>query len=346
MSTFLCFHVFLLFLAVCAVRDCHPGCRCEVESFGLFDSFSLTSVDCSGVGPDVTPIPIPLDTSFLGLSSNSIRTVTDSMLAGPGYTTLASLDLSSNLISKVDSKAFSRLRYLETLDLSHNSLDELADGCFSGLPLAEVDLSDNRLQELGLNIFTVRGRGRPVIVDVSNNLVRAVSRNPHTSPPNLQSLTLAGNQLEAVPRLQGVPLRYLNLDRNPISRIERDSFVELKDLVHLSLSSLPQLSTIQPHSFRDLHNLQVLDLSNNTKLTSLNSDVFHGLVSLKELNLSNSGVMSLPNNILSHMPSLRSITLRENVSCRRTQKQEQFHRHIGLPKSNKILTCDVTGIIS
>ncbi len=85
-----------------AVNNCHPGCRCEVESFGLFDSFSLTRVDCRGLGPSTTmPIPIPLDTAHLDLSSNSMGPLSDTMLAGPGYTTLVSLDLSSNHITKV-----------------------------------------------------------------------------------------------------------------------------------------------------------------------------------------------------------------------------------------------------
>lgn len=85
-----------------AVKNCHPGCRCEVESFGLFDSFSLTRVDCRGLGPSTTmPIPIPLDTAHLDLSSNTMGPLSDTMLAGPGYTTLVSLDLSSNHITKV-----------------------------------------------------------------------------------------------------------------------------------------------------------------------------------------------------------------------------------------------------
>lgn len=87
-----------------AVKNCHPGCRCEVESFGLFDSFSLTRVDCRGLGPDtIMPIVIPLDTAHLDLSSNAMGPLSDTVLAGPGYTTLISLDLSSNHITKASS---------------------------------------------------------------------------------------------------------------------------------------------------------------------------------------------------------------------------------------------------
>lgn len=90
------------------VKNCHPGCHCDVESFGLFDSFSLTRVDCRGLGPRTSmPIPIPLDTAHLDISSNAMGPLSDKMLVGPGYTTLISLDLSSNHITKVScSKTF------------------------------------------------------------------------------------------------------------------------------------------------------------------------------------------------------------------------------------------------
>ncbi|KAI5626104.1 tsukushin isoform 2 precursor [Silurus asotus] len=327
------------------VKNCHPKCRCEVESYGLFDSFSLTKVDCSGLGPETNPIPIPLETSHLDLSHNSISSVTDSMLSGPGYTTLVSLDLSSNLISQVSSKAFNKLRYLETLDLSQNILENLCDGCFSGLPLTEVDLSDNKFAEFDLNVFSTRGQETPISVDLSNNLLSTVSRNPHLHVPYIKSLMLAGNQLRKVPRLAGIPLQYLSLDGNPILGIDEGAFEELTDLVYLSLSGLPELSVIHPNSFRGLKNLQVLDLSNNFQLKTLSPDVFNGLSALQELNLSKSVVTPLPVTIFNHMPSIKSATLGPNMHCWKTHKQGQFHRQIGQAKANDILTCDVPGII-
>lgn len=328
------------------VKNCHQGCHCEVESFGLFDSFSLTRVDCRGVGPANIPVPIPLDTSHLDLSSNSMSLLSDTMLSGPGYTTLVSLDLSSNLISQVSSKALSRLRYLETLDLSHNSLENLAHGCFSGLPLVEVDLSHNHFQDFDLDVFISKGQGGPLNVDLSHNWLSSVSRSPHKGALHIQSLTLEANRLRSVPKMVGIPLRYLNLDGNPISCIEKETFAELKDLTHLSLSGLLKLSDIKPNSFSGLKNLQVLDLSNNINLKTLIPAVFSGLVSLQELNLSNSGVMSLPNNMLSHLPSIRSITLGPNTHCWRTQKQGQFHRQLGQVQFDQVLTCNIKGIVS
>lgn len=117
MVLLLCFGLSLLAAVQSStVKNCHPGCRCEVESFGLFDSFSLTRVDCRGLGPSTAmPVPIPLDTAHLDLSSNAMGPLSDTMLAGPGYTTLVSLDLSSNHITKVGGLQKSQIDLKTTL---------------------------------------------------------------------------------------------------------------------------------------------------------------------------------------------------------------------------------------
>ena len=262
------------------------------------------------------------------------------MLTGPGYTTLVSLDLSNNAISKVGAKAFSKLRYLETLDLSHNALEDLPEGCFTGLPLAEVDLSNNRFHEFSLDVFTTKGQEKPLTVDLSNNLITAITTKAQGPSLSIKSLVLADNRLRAVPDLSGLPLRYLVLDGNWISVIKEGAFQTFRDLSYLSLSGLPKLSLIEPLSFRGLENLQVLDLSNNKKLKSLSPEVFSSLNSLQELNLSNSGMTHLPSTILSYLPNIKSITLSPNTHCWKTLKQGQFHRQIGEAKNDYVISCD------
>ncbi|XP_053176952.1 tsukushi isoform X1 [Scomber japonicus] len=329
-----------------AVKNCHPGCLCEVESFGLFDSFSLTRVECRGLGPGSTmPILIPLDTTHLDLSSNAMGPLSDTMLAGPGYTTLVSLDLSSNHITKVSPNAFSKLRYLETLDLSHNNLESLPPSCFTGLPLTEVDLSHNSFQEFYLDVFAAKVNGEPVRVDLSYNKLVSLSMTLHGKVLHVQSLNLTANRMSSVPNLAGLPLRYLNLDGNPITCIQEGTFAQLKDLVYLSISGLHELQEIEAQSFKGLQSLQVLDLSNNPKLSTLNPAVFSGLDSLQELNLSGSGVTFLPSNMLTYLPSIKSITLGRNIRCWRTQKQGQFHRQLGQVQHDEVLNCNVEGIV-
>ncbi|KAH1186116.1 hypothetical protein KIL84_018865 [Mauremys mutica] len=332
------FSLLLLFLCISTTKTCSPGCHCEVESFGLFDSFSLTKVDCSGIGSHIVPVPIPLDTSYLDLSSNKLETINESVLTGPGYTTLVSLDLSYNKIAKISSTTFSRLRYLESLDLSHNSLAVLPDECFPSSPLGDIDLSNNNLLDITLDVFSSKGQGKPINVDLSNNMISAVTRHNDKNIPNIQSLNLSGNRLKTVPNLQGIPLRYLNLDGNPLAKIEKGAFVGLKDLIHLSLSSLHGFREISPYSFKELPNLQVLDLSSNPNLKLLGAEVVFGLSSLQELNLSSTSVSFLPKTVLKYLPAIKSITLGKNVQCLKVIKEGQYHQQIGLTKK-EVLSC-------
>uniref|UniRef100_A0A8D0GYD0 Tsukushi n=1 Tax=Sphenodon punctatus TaxID=8508 RepID=A0A8D0GYD0_SPHPU len=331
------FNLLLLVHGMGTTKTCFPGCHCEVESFGLFDSFSLTKVDCSGIGSHIVPVHIPLDTTYLDLSSNKLEMINESMLSGPGYTTLVSLDLSYNEITKISSTTFSRLRYLETLDLRHNSLETLPDNCFSNSPLEDVDLSNNKLLKVVLDVFASKGQRKPINVDLSNNLISTVSRHRDKIIPNIQTLNLSENRLKDVPDLQGLPLRYLNLDGNPVSKINKGAFVGLKDLIHLSLSNLHVLTELSPYSFKELPTLQVLDLSNNPKVKLLNAEVFSGLSSLQELNLSGTGVTSLAKMVLKHLPSIKSITLGKDIQCLKTIRESQYHRQTGLTKKEILM---------
>ncbi|XP_066477069.1 tsukushi isoform X1 [Tiliqua scincoides] len=329
----------LLIPSLSTLKTCFPGCHCEVESFGLFDSFSLTKVDCGGIGSHIVPVPIPLDTTYLDLSSNQLESINESMLTGPGYTTLVSLDLSYNKISKIASTTFSRLRYLESLDLSHNSLVALPEECFSRSPLGDIDLSSNLILDISMNVFASTGQGKPINVDLSNNLINRVSRHQDKAIPNIQNLNLSGNRLKSVPNLQGIPLQYLNLDGNPLLTIEKGAFSGLKDLIHLSLSGIHELSEVSPYSFQDLPALQVLDLSNNPNVKSFSTEVFYSLSSLQELNLSGTGVAtSFSKGMLKYLPAIKSITLGKNVKCLKTIREGQYHRQTGLTKK-EILSC-------
>nr|BAG52371.1 unnamed protein product [Homo sapiens] len=293
----------LLLLAVSGAqttRPCFPGCQCEVETFGLFDSFSLTRVDCSGLGPHIMPVPIPLDTAHLDLSSNRLEMVNESVLAGPGYTTLAGLDLSHNLLTSS--------------------------------PLSDVNLSHNQLREVSVSAFTTHSQGRALHVDLSHNLIHRLVPHPTRAglpAPTIQSLNLAWNRLHAVPNLRDLPLRYLSLDGNPLAVIGPGAFAGLGGLTHLSLASLQRLPELAPSGFRELPGLQVLDLSGNPKLNWAGAEVFSGLSSLQELDLSGTNLVPLPEALLLHLPALQSVSVGQDVRCRRLVREGTYPRRPG-----------------
>lgn len=248
------------------------------------------------------PVPIPLDTAHLDLSSNRLEMVNESVLAGPGYTTLAGLDLSHNLLTSISPTAFSRLRYLESLDLSHNGLTALPAESFTSSPLSDVNLSHNQLREVSVSAFTTHSQGRALHVDLSHNLIHRLvphPARPGLPAPTIQSLNLAWNRLHAVPNLQDLPLRYLSLDGNPLAVIGQVPSQGWQALTHLSLASLQRLPELAPYGFRELPGLQVLDLSGNPKLNWAAAEVFSGLNSLQELDLSGTNLVPLPERCFS-----------------------------------------------
>ena len=238
----------------------------------------------------------------------------------------------------------SRLRYLESLDLSHNSLTALTPDLFVGLPLSEVDFSYNDFRDFDMNVFATKVNAEPLTVDLSNNKLKTLSTAANGKTLHVQNLNLSVNLFARVPQLSGLPLRYLNLDANPITDIKEGAFVQLEDLVYLSISGCKDLREIEQFSFKGLKSLQVLDLSNNPNLKNLDPNVFTGLDSLQELNLSNSGVASLPNEMLAHLPSIKSITLGQDIRCWKTKKPGQFHLHLGQLQATEVLNCNVEGI--
>uniref|UniRef100_A0A452Q8T5 Tsukushi n=1 Tax=Ursus americanus TaxID=9643 RepID=A0A452Q8T5_URSAM len=324
--------LYIFLLGAQTTRPCFPGCQCEVETFGLFDSFSLTRVDCSGLGPHIVPVPIPLDTAHLDLSSNRLETVNESVLAGPGYTTLAGLDLSHNLLASISPTAFSRLRYLESLDISHNGLAALPAESFTSSPLSDVNLSHNRLREVSVSAFSTHSQAPALHVDLSHNLLHRLVPQPAGAglpTPAIQSLNLAWNRLRTVPDLRDLPLRYLSLDGNPLAAIGPGAFRGLAGLTHLSLGSLQGLPQLAPYGFRELQSLQVLDLSGNPKLKWAGAEVFSGLGALQELDLSGTGLLPLPDTLVLQLPALQSVRAGQGLWCRRLVRGGAYPRQPG-----------------
>lgn len=196
-----------------------------------------------------------------------------------------------------------------------------------------------------MDVFTNKANGEPVSIDLTHNKLVSVAATLHGRALQIQSLNLSANQLSSVPDLAGLSLRLLSLDGNPIARITQGSFAPLKDLIYLSISGLRDLREIEPRSFHGLQSLQVLDLINNPKLETLSPAIFSGLDSLEELNLSGSGVTSLPANMLSHLPSIKRISLGKGAQCWRSQKQAQFHRQLGRLQHDDVLSCNVEGVM-
>ena len=197
------------------------------------------------------------------------------------------LDLSGNRFKEVNLRQFRRFYNLVELNLGFNDIKHLINDSDTELSTLRVlDISYNRrLQDLNSAFFA--------------------------SIPNLQKLSIRGNDLE-VSMFKGLRnLTYLDMsDNKPIS-VNSTPFIELKYLEDLNLGwCRPQ--NLSNTMFTGLSNLLKLNLFGN-HLQHLPSGVFVRFPILKVLDLSSNVLDSLPSGIFVGLTKLKVLDLSYNL---------------------------------
>lgn len=228
------------------------------------------------------------------------------------------LSLRYNLIQSIEAKAFSELKQLEYLDLSHNNLTSasLNEGAFIGsynesfgyfplISLTHLNLSHNYIHSLDKNAFDHLSQLKSI--DLSHNPLKVLSGSTSMAISslrnlefmslartgvsemhqgmlhdliNLTSLDLTGNLFVRVPEeLRAThQLEVLSLDKNKFETLNENSFVGLESLQDLSLRNNEKLKSVEKGTFGPLKNLEKLDLSFCKRLEALSDGAFLGLV--------------------------------------------------------------------
>ncbi|XP_049854700.1 chaoptin-like [Schistocerca gregaria] len=222
----------------------------------------------------------------LDLSHNQLVVMPGSSLAEVGAT-LRRLQLSHNQLEHLDSSMFLETPHLLQLHIAHNKLTILPDNVFSSVDgLSDLDLSGNPLRanfkelfhyvqrlhtlslaNTGLRLFPPLPLPHLVRLNLSDNLIGDGDGNAHLDSTSsrdlsrLRYLTLSGNRLGNVPAhiWPMTPLlRELDLTRNPIKVLTRDSFSGLSRLTFLNLEDLPDVERFELDCFAGLPQLATL----------------------------------------------------------------------------------------
>lgn len=92
---------------------------------------------------------------------------------------------------------------------------------------------------------------------------------------NVRTLYLNGNRFGGIPKgIRDMPLTYLNMNANPVGKLDDESFVGFDTLEQLFISGMPNLTDIGDGTFVPLKKLAGLHMSHNPSLSNIDHNAF------------------------------------------------------------------------
>ncbi|XP_078091946.1 leucine-rich repeat and guanylate kinase domain-containing protein [Mustelus asterias] len=224
------------------------------------------------------------------------------------YTYLQKLELPYNHIT--DLRCVSRMPYLLQLDASHNELSSLAD---LKLPrnIKEVDLSYNQLtkmKELSNYRFLFK-------LNLDNNQIQAIEGLKNCT--SLRYLSLAENRLSEVSDLDGLPIKFLCLRGNKITKVKGLEKIERLHKLDLSKNNIETLNGLADHDL-----LEAINLENN-QIRDLN-EIKHmqNLPLLRVLNLLWNPIQEHPDYLFWILYMVQKLT---ELDCKKVKATDKVH---------------------
>ncbi|OXB53243.1 hypothetical protein ASZ78_002560 [Callipepla squamata] len=206
---------------------------------------------------------------------------------------------------------------LQRLQLQHNGLNALHYEALQRCPvLRELDLSWNRLQQLGCAVRLLRKKQQEEleVLTVEHNLLKKLPSCPGGQVlPRLHNISFRYNRILTIrPRAfaYAPALQVLWLNINSLVWLDRQALQGLHNLTELRLDN-NLLTDLYDSSFTDLGSLRTLNLRNN-HISVLFSRVFQGLSELETLDLGGNNLRHLAAQSLLGLPRLRRLYLDRN----------------------------------
>ncbi|XP_015120347.1 protein artichoke [Diachasma alloeum] len=252
---------------------------------------------------------------------------------------LSKVILSHNHLQELGERTFQHLYNLTTIDLSYNVIERIENSAFVGLVnLYELHLQGNRLASFAGEFFDT-GTGLEII-DLSDNAITYISPTTFIIHPRLRELRLSGNRFNRFPSEFIKNLHFLesiDLSRNSLRNVGEFAFSQIGRLRELDLSR-NRIESIDELAFHNSTQLQVINLSENV-LEIMSERTMEGLLRLDYLNLQNNKLKTLPDTIFdpSRIKSVERIDLSRNrfheIPIRSLQRQSNSLNHLNMSKN-------------
>lgn len=243
----------------------------------------------------------------ISLALNSIQRVRDR--AFTGLNNLLKLNLSMNSLREINIFAYDH-ENLQILDFSGNEIEFVKAHTFPNLKnLRILNLSNNSIQRLDKD--SLKGMFSLRILLLNDNDCIRLPVNLFSNMPQIEEIILNGNRLlnfsGDVFGENDVPLRILSLEKNNLSVIHPQSFLQTPNLEQLSLG-FNMIKELDGNLLANVH-LRILNIQHNL-IEQLHTSFYNDLASVKELMIDYNRLTFLPNE--QELLNLERITVEGN----------------------------------
>lgn len=293
---------------------------------------------------NVAKIDKPLDylanITEIDLSQNNISSFINVNLGS--LPRLLSLHMEENWIRELPERCLAEVANLQELYMNHNLIASISPMAFQGLSrLVRLHLNSNKLKVIhrewfepmpNLEILMI-GENPVLSIDDMNfkplrNLLSLVLTRMNLSQlpdealaglDNLESISFYDNIFPEVPHSalrNAKNLKFLDLNKNPIGRIQRGDFVDMLHLKELGINSMPELVSIDSFALNNLPELTKIEATNNPRLSYIHPNAFYKLPRLETLMLNGNALSALHRITIESLPNLREVSMHSNpIRC-------------------------------
>ncbi|XP_061618483.1 leucine-rich repeat neuronal protein 3 [Phyllopteryx taeniolatus] len=252
----------------------------------------------------------------LHMEENRIQELPDQCLVE--VANLQELYLNHNLISSICKMAFQGLSKLLRLHLNSNKLKIIHREWFEPMPNLEIlMIGENPVLSIDEMNFKPLSSLRSLVLTRMN--LSQLPDNGLAGLDDLESISFYDNTFTEVPHSalrNAKNLKFLDLNKNPIARIQRGDFADMLHLKELGINSMPELVSIDSFALNNLPELTKIEATNNPKLSYIHPNAFYKLPRLETLMLNGNALSALHRITVESLPNLREVSMHSNpIRC-------------------------------
>ncbi|XP_055713692.1 lutropin-choriogonadotropic hormone receptor isoform X2 [Phlebotomus papatasi] len=283
---------------ICVSWDAR-GCQCS----GSTDEVVLV---CKGLELEEVPVDLPIELIKLDLGTNNITNLPSR--AFDMASSLEELILSDNTLARIAPDAFDGLNKLKRLVLHNCGLTQIPDEAFKQLPsLTSLNLGNNHLVSIEENDFPVMNN--LIVLLLKRNQINEIKAGAFGNLTKLRVLELDDNLITSLSfGLENMTqLQEFSASNNRIRWLSKHDLP--RSLTALDLRANP-LSGIKPGAINNMPRLRKLVLSDARSLSELPS--LDGCGALEILRVDRASLSKVPFNLCKTCPRLKSLELKSN----------------------------------